>query len=318
MVLLRLLIYFLSIIIPGYLIVILIFKKEKLPFLLSLFLAFGLGSYFITIQLFINLFILRLKFYLSYFYLAIILECLILIFLALRNKLFILNLNWLNFKFSRIKLKEAIVILIILLQCFFVIFNALSRPTITYDSLMMWSFKAKVLFYQNSVDFNFGDYLFLGGGGHINYPWHIPLLQFWSHVNIGEFNDLLVNLIFVFYFLGSLVIIYYFLKRYIDRFSSLIFTFLLSSMPLFFYHGYNAYADLPLSFYVLLSFVYLYLWLAKKDSLKYLFLSGFFMSISYWTKETAILIILPCLASLILFYLLRHIKIKYIIYYELC
>lgn len=315
MALFKLLIYFLSIIIPGYLMLRLILKRENLSLLLSFFLAYGLGSYFITIQLFIYLFIFRLKFYLPSFYLIVLLESIILLFWAKKRKYLLFKLSSPNFKLFRIKLRELIFILLILFQCIFLVSNALVRPVISYDSLAMWSFKAKTLYYERTVDFNPENYLYLGGGGHINYPWHIPLLQYWLHVNLGEYNDLLVNFIFVFYFLGSLAVIYYFLKRYIGIFQSLVFTFLLSSMPLFFYHGYNAYADLPLSFYILLSFVFLYLWLSRQNRLKYLFLSGVFLGISYWTKDTAILIILPCLATLFLYYLMGRVKIRSILLY---
>ena len=314
MILFKLSIYFLSILVPGYL-VLLIFDKEKLKFLQLTALAYGLGSFFITIQLFLYLFIFRLHFS-WWFFVVYIIEIILLTLLVFKRVNLAVLLSF-NYKFwQRIKIKEAIVIFLIIIQILFIFSNALARPTVVYDSVAMWTMKAKTLFTENRVNFNPDSPTYLSSSHHRNYPWHIPLMSYWLFNILGEFNDLLVNLIFVSYFICLLIVCYCFIKEYISKFYSLIFVFFLSSMPLVFYHGFNAYADLTLSFYILLSFVFLYKWLEKQDN-KYLILSGIFAGISFFIKNEAIIYIIASLMIMVLYILINKNwkKIKTIIYY---
>jgi len=299
MVIIKLIIYLFSIILPGYLILLLITKQETKSFYVRLALSYGLGAYFITIQLFLWLFIFRFSFS-WWFYILLAVEFILLIFFAYQKSVLNLFLN-INFKLpKKLKTKELIIILLIFIQLIFLFANVLSRPVVTYDSMTMWSYKAKVLYYENKVNFNLDSSYYLGGGGHINYPWHVPLMQFWLHVNLGEYNDLLINLIFVFYFICLLIVCYYFFRDYISRFQSLLFAFFLCSMPLVFYHGFNAYADLTLSFYVLLAFIFLYKWIDRQER-KYLTFSSIFAGISFFIKNEAIIYIIASLAIIALY-----------------
>lgn len=319
----QLTIFFLSIFLPGYLISSLIFKKDKISLFLILPLSYGIGAFFITMQLFLYLFVFRLSFSYIIFYLILLAENLWLFFLVYKREI-LPNINTFQTKrkfildfyqsFSAKKVVSIIIVFLIFLNLAFLTLNALSRPVMTYDSMDMWSYKAKILFYENKVEFNPEDSLYLGGGRFIHYPQHLPLLQYWLHVNLGEYNDLLVNLIFIFYFISLLSVMFYFLKEYVSCFYGFIFTFFLSSMPLFFYHGFNAYADLTLSFYVFIAFAFLYSWLKEKNS-KHLLLSGIFWGISFWIKDTAILYILPGLAVLTLYLIIERIRILNIFKY---
>ena len=292
MILFKLSIYFLSILAPGYL-VLLIFNKEKLKFLQLTALAYGLGSFFITIQLFLYLFIFRLHFS-WWFFAGYIIEIILLTLLVFKRVNLAVLLSF-NYKFWRhIKVKEAIVIFLIIIQILFIFSNALARPTVVYDSVAMWTMKAKTLFTENQVNFNPDSPTYLSSSHHRNYPWHVPLMSYWLFNVLGEFNDLLVNLIFVSYFICLLIVCYCFIKEYISKFYSLIFVFFLSSMPLVFYHGFNAYADLTLSFYVLISFVYLFKWLEAQES-RYLVYSGIFSGIACFVKNEAIIFIIASL-----------------------
>ena len=187
---------------------------------------------------------------------------------------------------------------VIAVNSIFIIFNILSRPTIAFDSVAMWSFKAKTLFYEGVPSFENDDILYLGGGGHINYPWHIPLSLHWLNLHLGEFNDLEVNIIFLFYYMASAGAIFFFLKPRAGIFSALLLSFFMSSMPLLFYHAHNSYADLPLSFYYLMSFIFMYKWLEGKKNAN-LILSGLFMAGALWTKNTGILLLISFLPMLI-------------------
>ena len=76
----------------------------------------------------------------------------------------------LKFNFSKINFSAVIILILILFQLVLLSFNALARPPIAYDNLTMWQYKAKILFYENQINFDPGAANYLGGGGHINYP----------------------------------------------------------------------------------------------------------------------------------------------------
>jgi len=314
MTILRFIIFLLSIFIPGLLIIRILFK-EKFPLLFNLALAYALGTFFITMQLFIVIFLFRLKLSLFYFYPFIIIETMILFYIfykiygyqGIKNNFNLIKKIYLFFK--NLKVFEAVIMILITIQIIFLIINAFSRPIIAYDNLAMWSFKAKTLFYENKIDFNILGKTYLGGGGHINYPWHIPLIEYWLSLNLTEFNEYLIIFIFIIYYLFLLIVIYYFLKNYLSKINSLIFTFFYSSMPLIFYHAYNGYADLTLSFYLLLSFIFLFNWL-ESNKQYFIFISSLFLGISFFVKIDAIIFIISLFLTLLIIAIKKYKKIN--------
>jgi hypothetical protein len=136
MIYLKLLIYFLSIFIPGYFI--LLFWKKEMPFLFRLALAYGLGNFIIAVQLFLFYFILQI--HVSTFSLLSIflVEDILLFYFAHKNGCFLRNFKF--FKLPKnLKIGEIILILLLVIQLVFIFFNAISRPTITFPGL--WNSK---------------------------------------------------------------------------------------------------------------------------------------------------------------------------------
>jgi len=309
------LLFFASVLTPGYLIIALILKKN-ISFLYKLAMSYGIGSFFITIQLFVWLFLFKLDFNLNIFYFIFFLENTFLIYLNRKNLNIFLKSKGFKLDFLKnLSLKEILLILLIAVQLIFLASNALVRPIAAYDSISMWAFKSKILFHEKQINFDSeNDFLYLGGGGHRNYPWHVPLLQFWMHENLGEYNDLVANFIFVAYFICTIILLYFFLKNYLTRFNNFIFIFFLSSMPLFFYHGFNAYADLVLSYYILLFFGFFYQYLESKK-FSYLALSAVFGGMALFVKNEAIIFVLAIGLTIALCFFLKKIKIKEILSY---
>lgn len=264
-----------------------LFIKSQASFLFKLILAYGLGAALITLEIFSIFFILKLKMNLIFFYLFLTTESALLLYLILKNKLNF-RLPELKFNLPKIKINAIIIFILILIQIVLLSFNALARPPIAYDNLTMWQYKPKVLFYENQINFHEQQYAYLGGGGHINYPWLSPMLSYWLYANLGEFNDSAGNLINIIYYLSILIIIFYFLKEYLSTMASLIFVWLFSTMPLLFYHAYNGYADLILSFYLLLAFIFLFYWLETQEK-KQLLIAGIFFSCALFTKNDALI-----------------------------
>ena len=297
---LNIFIFFASVIIPGYLIVSIFFKKILSP-LFKVALAYGVGTFFVTIQIFSYLFLAKQDFSFRWFSLIIIIESLVLADLYFKQKHtfgFHQAVETLKSLAGKSNARNIILLSLIILQVGFVLLSSYSRPTATSDSVAMWTYKAKMIFYENTPelsDINSSSHVY--NHPHANYPWHIPLLQFWLAKNLKSFDDASVNFIFSAYYIATLIILFYFLRRFIATQISLILVLFLSSMPLFFYHGSNAYVDLVMSYYVLSAFGLLILFF-KKLELKYLLFAATFLSISIFTKTEGILFMITSIIIL--------------------
>jgi len=203
-------------------------------------------------------------------------------------------------KRNRWKIWETILILIIVFEIIFVFSAGALRPIINFDALDNWAFKAKVFFYHPEAGFSSSNELFLGGGSHQNYPLHVPLLMSWSYYWLGEVDDVLITLIFSFYFLFLLWFFYFCLRKFKNRKVSLIFTALLASIPLFTYHGSVAYADLILCFYFTLASLSLYNFLKTKKEIDLIGL-GLFSGLLVWSKNEGLVLGLILIFVLFLF-----------------
>ncbi len=264
----------------------LIGQKEKSDFSKLMILSFGLGTGILTFLMFFWGF---LNLPIKYFIIFIsILAGLILIFYIFpgkhwkmpKIKMRRLNLNWL----------EVILILIILFQVFYVFSTSMMRPIINFDAVANYGLKAKMIFYENKNFFNLDSNVFLGGDSHINYPLHVPLLMAWIYFGMGQVNDVLVNIIFAFYFLALIGFVYLSLKEEISRQNSLIFTMFLSTLPLLVYHGFNAYCDLPLAFYFTVAAISLFKYFKNKNKTD-LFLAGIFAGLITWIKNEGLILV---------------------------
>jgi hypothetical protein len=294
---LLLILFFLTILAPGYLLLTCLRRPGSRFSPVDIFLAYGLGAFFVSIQIFIDLFIFRLNFSVLYFSLILAAECLAMLIWAIRKKLFIGSKPEIIRQDPLSPGKRAVLFLLVffvLSNCLVAVINAAYRPPVFFDSIAMWSFKAKTLVYHQPVDFNPDSYYYLGGGGNLNYPWGVPLAQFWLYSVLGRDNDLAANFIFIAYFFSLLGVIFYFSRRFVDLIHSWLAVFLVSSLPLLFFHSFNAYADLPLAFYVLIASVF---WLAylREGGKRNLAFSGIFWAAAAWTKDTAWFFILAVL-----------------------
>jgi len=294
-----LLTFFASLIIPGIFLFRLIARTSVWSFI-GLASAYALGSSFVAISLFFYFFIFHFSAS-PYLNLVVWLPALMLwgldYFIYRRGRLGKTGLSPATpgrassglAKLSVFKkIALAIIGIIFLLNLLVLFGRAISQPAASFDSLSMWSFKAKAIFFQSSVDFNADSPLYLGGGGHINYPWQIPLLQYWLSFNVGAYDDLRTNWIFIIYFFALLAVMFSFFKERLGYFQAIILSFFFFSLPLVFYHASNAYADLPLALYLVLAAVYFYRWLESKRREEAV-LAGVFLGLSFWIKDAAIL-----------------------------
>lgn len=312
--------FFLSAIIPGFFLFLLLTKNERFAKIFVWPVAYALGVFFISSQIFIYLFIFQANFNFLAFSSLLILETLVLAFFSRhRCQSFFFDKKAPVVR-EKVKMLDGLLMTSVITCVIFALSGALSRTPIFYDSLSMWLFKAKVIYFGNRVSLDVNNPLFLGGGGHLDYPWHIQLLEFWLFKVVGEYKDVLANWIFFAYFLSLLGTLFYFIKRFLsDSRLAWLGLFFFSSMPLILPHTYSPYADLPLSLSVLIASAASVLYLKEKKPLDLVWVS-IFWAIAFWTKDTAILFFLPfALVSFWFFWREKHLKdlVRPAIYFSL-
>lgn len=294
----------------GLLLLSLIFQHKKIGALQRLVFAYGLGAGLVTLTM-LGLCFLKLPFNGFNLGLPLVILTGICCFIIWRKNFVFLEKNSLFFRGLTSKRRtdlfswlEIVLIVIILFEIVFVFSQTLLRPTIAFDALANWSFRAKVFFTEKQMPLDPGSPVFLGGGGHINYPLHISFFQTWIALWLGEFNDVFINIIFAFYFICLIGLIYSGLKSFCSRKHSLIFTVFACTLPFLIYHGFNAYADLPLAFYFTGAVICFYYFLTKHTN-SWLYLSGFLIGVGAWTKFEGVLLSIVIFTALCL-YILRH------------
>ncbi|MBI5700089.1 hypothetical protein HZC35_07305 [Candidatus Saganbacteria bacterium] len=169
------------------------------------------------------------------------------------------------------------------LKVLYVFYEALVKPVVGWDALWNFSLRAKIFYFLGGIPLDRAHPYFLGGGMK-QYPLHLPLLETFTYILQGGWNDALMKVIFPLYFLSMLIVFYYALRREQSRLTSLFFTFLLSTLPLLVYHATIEYADFVVGAYFLAAVVYLYQFIKTKDT-KMLILSAVLAALSAWVKD---------------------------------
>jgi hypothetical protein len=190
--------------------------------------------------------------------------------------------------------------LLVFVVCY-TFFTALMRPVESYDSVAIWSLKAKVIYLAQTLPPDF--FKMIGEkfhGAHPDYPLLLPLSEVWFYTFVNSFNDYLVKVLFPLNFLAFLLVFYSFLKRAVsNRLFALIFTFLLASVRQFTNSATDGYADMQMAIYCSLTFLSIYLWTRdKKDA--YFWTAVFSCAISIWTKNEGAVIFLGFITILLI------------------
>ena len=246
---------------------------------------FGIGAISIEIFLF---YISGIK--LTTFY--IILPWLILSIVNIpRYKVMVNSLTGSNI--SRRTIFEKALIAMIALLIAYAFLMAMVRPIESYDSVAIWSMKAKILYLTRPVPSGFFTALKAKfAGAHPDYPLLVPLSEVWFYIFRNNFNDLLVKVIFPLNFTAFLALFYAFLKKALsNRTLALTFTFMLSSIRQFSNYATNGYADLQMAVYASLTFLALYLWIRDKGD-AYLLVAFFSCVFAFWTKNEGAVVLL--------------------------
>ncbi len=126
----------------------------------------------------------------------------------------------------------------------FVFFDVVRKPIEVWDAFAVWTLRAKVWSARQSLVLDPADPFYLGGGARTDYPPHVSLLHAWVAIGIGEWNDVLVNLPWAFYYASAVVLVFAVLRRSFSTDWGLVAAVGLSGLPLFVIHASHAgYAD---------------------------------------------------------------------------
>jgi hypothetical protein len=174
-----------------------------------------------------------------------------------------------------------LLLFVIAIKTLFVFWSALIEPVIGPDLMTYYALAAKHTFI-------FATPLHLYGEPPLPF-----LIQAWTPINLGTWNDSFLPFFFPFLYLGLLLVFFCTLKRHAGELYSLFFTFLLASAPFLLHHAGTAYADFPMAFYYSIATIYLFQFFrefkfSRDKALAYLLASLIFLGISIWVKKSGI------------------------------
>ena len=272
---------FISIFLPwsaGYFLILFLFRDRPLPVLPSIALAYGLGMGILT-QWMLVIGACGIKYTLTSIGMPLAVLALVssfhLHFLRNKHKSVTPKINSTP-KIEKFDFVSVCLLLYIAYYVFYVFWRALNVPISYWDAIATIAFKAKVFFYERSL-------AQLQNLPHSSYPLHVPFVQTWIALNLGEWNDQLIKVIFPFTFLSYLITHYYFLKVYTNRRWALAGVALVISSNLFTFHATIGYRDFSMLYYNCTTIMLLILWNTKRYN-AFLILASLFAGFATFVK----------------------------------
>ena len=192
------------------------------------------------------------------------------------------------------KLLSSVIYVFIAYYLTYIFWAALSLPIYTWDSMATSAYNAKILFFEGTLK---AHHLF----AHPSYPLQCPLILTWIALNVGEWNEQLMNIIFPLAFISFVAIFYAFLNQLTDAKKALLGVALLFSSNFIVHHATISYRDIFMMYYFCTAVFLLILW-HRKDSMPYLILASLFAGIGTFMKleGTAYLVITSILLGFLL------------------
>ena len=186
------------------------------------------------------------------------------------------------------KFIKIFLIFAITFEIVYAFFRTLIKPLEAYDAIAIYGIKSKIFYLASSIPHDFFSSLALHFP-HADYPLNLPLSETLLYVFMGNFNDQMMKIIFPLYFIAILIIVYFGIRRFASSTYSLLFTFLLASVPQFNAYATNGYLDLPLAYYCFVSASFLFLWFKNTEDVHFLSISASFVALAGWTKNEGLM-----------------------------
>lgn len=200
--------------------------------------------------------------------------------------------------------------LVIILASLWLLFKFFAGSTILVttppyfdDTLKNWNLRGKVFFLSHELNLS----MEIPKTTEINplssYPPTVPMVKAWLASLAGQWDEGLVNSIHPLWFLAALFLLGAALRRRLPFPWAFLGIYLLASLPLYFLHGVNAYADVFLSVHLFAAVSLLFCGVAEADTGRratFLRLSALATALLVFTKNEALVLHLPLLIALLL------------------
>ncbi|MCK5180644.1 MAG: glycosyltransferase family 39 protein, partial [Candidatus Omnitrophica bacterium] len=169
------------------------------------------------------------------------------------------------------------VLLLYLAQtAWFVVWRSMTVPILSWDAVATVAFKAKIFYFEESPPL-------LTLLPHRTYPLFTPFMESWVAFNLGQWNDLLIKIIFPCAFLSFLTIYYKFLGHFTNRTWAILGSVILLSSNFFIYHATISYRDFFLMYFNCITIMLLLFFNENRVS-AFLILAGLFAGFASFTK----------------------------------
>lgn len=176
------------------------------------------------------------------------------------------------------------------------IFQSMREPHGGWDGWAIWNMHARFLF-RGGI--HWADFLTpLMDWTNPDYPWLVPatVARFWSYA--GRETTLVPALVAFFFTFGTTLLLYCTLKKVQKPPEALMAAIVLLGIPFFLEAGSGQMADVPMSFYILATFVLLLLYdTSGGEKIPLLILAGFCAGLAAWTKNEGLLFIIALVVS---------------------
>ncbi len=217
-------------------------------------------------------------------------------------------------------LKQLLVLLLaawILAKLLFVLYEGFYIPEHTSDSWEHWSLAAKFIFYEKglqldpAVEHFFGrDYMKIQ-----RYPLNVPLMQAWVSFCIGKASEVYMKIWNAVFFVGTVGLLYFSIRKRASLTASLLAAFFLSSVPLLTYHALTAYADLPLGFYAMGAMVCFWEYIESRKgeragTAQLLVLVGACTALCIWTKMEGLFFAAAVSAVMVVYFWAKRVPFR--------
>lgn len=230
-----------------------------------------------------------------------------------------------------------LVSLLILIKVGVSIWQVTHIPTYEFDAWNNWNLRAKVIFTEQEIPLDKSDPFYLGGGIK-SYPLNDGLWKVWIGNIISSWNENLVGLSSVVFYVVLLGLFYFSLSENFNRTWKIIATYLLASLPFLYFHSWIPYADLEFAAYLFLAISTFYRFLdsnsPRSPSLvpltllragkeggrgsSWLWVSAIALALTIWTKNEGFAVVLPIIfITSVILAVVKRLTIRQVISYWL-
>lgn len=181
----------------------------------------------------------------------------------------------------KLSFTSVVLFILIVITIMYVFFQSQLRPLQAWDAVANWSFLSKATFIDKTIDGEFYQF------ANFDIPYLVSFQEAFIYFIHGSVIDREVLLIFPFYYISLLFLFYVSVRKFLSKNYSLLFTFLLASLPNLLRQAgtYDiGYVDISLAYYMFVSIVLLIHVLDGKKERGLFLLLGIFVGFTTLVK----------------------------------